>query len=493
MALLFVTVLPLLYVWYLIIQSLHYSALSLDELGTAYTIDGSLAEVVRKAAKNPQQHPFYYIILWFWSASFGSSELVLRIPSLLCFLISGVVLFAIIVRQLQLQTTTACISVFLLWANETCLVTFPTLARPYSVALLTYLVSIYYINSFIRKSKVRDLIFSAVIFSASVWCHYMLIPGLLMHFALMFFSQRTKAAKPFGGFVAIVLILNFGSIAELVKLGGSSSDYRLLDIGLFYGVFTSYFHTSLRFLILAGLLLSQPSTGRARYIERFRSSLIERRYLSLFLSVWAGGVIIYASLSLILDDAGVFTPRYMIWVSVAQVLCYGILVGLFRDSKLYVSVFLSLYAWMASVSISANYAVSLAQGSDWRNIVHSLNNATHASTNHRLYVTAPFVEGRTRNIMENFEDSLLSPFSYYKLKNVSAELLPNWIGSRENREFVLDRLSIALDDYDDVFVVYSYGSVAVRRYVEQILQAEGTVIFKSGETLVVRYGRRSES
>src|SRR6186997_618470 len=58
-------------------------SLWLDEFGTLWVVEGSLAEAVRRTIAFQGQSPLYYVLTWPFPHFFGESELALRLPSLL--------------------------------------------------------------------------------------------------------------------------------------------------------------------------------------------------------------------------------------------------------------------------------------------------------------------------------------------------------------------------------------------------------------------------
>lgn len=59
-------------------------SLWIDEFGTLWTVEGTLGQAIERALAFHGQSPFYYVTLWPLVHIAGESEVILRVPSLLC-------------------------------------------------------------------------------------------------------------------------------------------------------------------------------------------------------------------------------------------------------------------------------------------------------------------------------------------------------------------------------------------------------------------------
>ena len=81
------------------------SSLWLDEIDTAFTVkDGVLTAISRNLRAHPQCSTLYNAILAAWVGLFGTSEVVLRLPSVLATVVGLVFLFRIGARLVDRET-----------------------------------------------------------------------------------------------------------------------------------------------------------------------------------------------------------------------------------------------------------------------------------------------------------------------------------------------------------------------------------------------------
>ncbi len=113
--------------------SLMTESLWIDELHTAWTVDGTFFEVFSRA-KMGNQGPVYFVAMWLWTQLFGSSEIALRLPSWLAGVALPVVVY-VAVRRVDLekheQTLVALLAAFFA-ATDPYAVFYSQEARPYA-------------------------------------------------------------------------------------------------------------------------------------------------------------------------------------------------------------------------------------------------------------------------------------------------------------------------------------------------------------------------
>jgi hypothetical protein len=110
-----------------------YESFWLDELHSAWTVWGSLAEVLPRARMG-HQTPFYFAGLWFWKQAVGGSEVALRMSSVLAVGASCIVLTIGVTRWTR--SIVAGAAAGLLMAIESNSLFFGTELRPYAFVIL---------------------------------------------------------------------------------------------------------------------------------------------------------------------------------------------------------------------------------------------------------------------------------------------------------------------------------------------------------------------
>ena len=197
------------------------NSLWLDEFGTLWTIQGDLLQVVRRAFSFQGQSPFYYLTVWACVRLLGTSEITLRLPSLLF----GV---ATIYTAYRLANdaygkNAGVITACFLWIAPAMVQTSVD-ARPYALALLMAAIMFY---GFARATKTGSrsgrwlFITGAVgLFSA----HYLLIPvamGVAIGYLCFPILREKYPPTRFAGDVGIQLLLVVWCLPQIGQLLGN--------------------------------------------------------------------------------------------------------------------------------------------------------------------------------------------------------------------------------------------------------------------------------
>ncbi len=138
--------------------------------------------------------PLYYLILKTWTALFGTSEAMLRLPSALFSAASLPVLYALAKKMFGrrvalLSTLIMALSAFHLWYAQE--------ARSYTMTLFLGLISTSYLYNFTREGKNSDLGLFVAFSTANLYTNYFSLPLLIFQgiYGFLFISQplRRKA------------------------------------------------------------------------------------------------------------------------------------------------------------------------------------------------------------------------------------------------------------------------------------------------------------
>ena len=111
----------------------HFS-LWLDEFATLWIVEANWDDVIPRTLEFQLQSPFYYLISWNFVKLLGESEIVLRIPPLLCGL--GTIFCIFKVAQMLADTKTALLAAGLASLSPQ-LIEHSANARPYTLGLFT--------------------------------------------------------------------------------------------------------------------------------------------------------------------------------------------------------------------------------------------------------------------------------------------------------------------------------------------------------------------
>lgn len=199
------------------------SSLGLDELGTNWVIEGDLAQTASRAWRFHGQTPLFYAFLWGVTQLLGTSEVVLRLPSLLSMLAAAFLLYRFSRRLFGHRTAVVSLAVFLV---------FPTVgfyasdARPYALAILVTLVATMLLDSWLRTFEPKRSAWYGLAAAALVYVHYVFATILVAHalfFAWVIYRSEADQRRRLwsgGMFAAAVFLVSiaptFSQMADLL-------------------------------------------------------------------------------------------------------------------------------------------------------------------------------------------------------------------------------------------------------------------------------------
>jgi mannosyltransferase len=179
------------------------TALFVDEAATHWMIRDGWYEALHRSLLIPGQSSLYAVLLSFWSRLFGTSEVALRIPSVIAGALVCVLLhiFSYLRRSPGIKLASALIILAPTFAFAS------TLARPYGLGLF-FSVAAIVIAQFGMERSIRMLIYiSGVVASLSIYCHITflaVVPALLL---VIFQSSHGIAAKKEAGRLLLTVAL----------------------------------------------------------------------------------------------------------------------------------------------------------------------------------------------------------------------------------------------------------------------------------------------
>jgi hypothetical protein len=204
------------------------SSLRVDEIGTWWVIRGSADDALHRAALVQGQSPLYYLISWGGRHVFGTSELGLRLPSLILMLLAAALVYRIGQRLANNETARLALIIFLVWPA----IAFTASdARPYALATLLTVASVWALIHWLdRGGRSRWALF--VVLAASLgYAHpvfgLVLIPlGLYSFIRLRGASTRVTPGNLRLAYVA-VLALDIPIVFEILALWRRQTDWSI--------------------------------------------------------------------------------------------------------------------------------------------------------------------------------------------------------------------------------------------------------------------------
>jgi uncharacterized membrane protein len=139
-------------------------SLWLDEAIQAWSTTFSLKNLITGYMKGDFNPPLYHLILWGWAKLFGTSEIVLRLPSV--FFGLGIVYFVYKISRSRLATILTAINPLLIYYSQE--------ARMYSLAAFLFLASLYYFQKYYKTKSKRHKILYTIYYVLALLSHYLI-------------------------------------------------------------------------------------------------------------------------------------------------------------------------------------------------------------------------------------------------------------------------------------------------------------------------------
>lgn len=168
-------------------------SLSLDELASYWAIHDGLTQLIIRSTTVLNQSPFYYFILWTYSFVAGASEVALRLPSLVFITIATFFIFYIAKDLFSINAAVYSSFIFLMLDRTAELGTF---ARPYALAMLLLVASVYCLIQWVKLHLIYWLLFYWVTIVSMLYCHPMYMFVLPCHIVYILTHCQSGSLYP---------------------------------------------------------------------------------------------------------------------------------------------------------------------------------------------------------------------------------------------------------------------------------------------------------
>jgi len=152
--------------------------LRFDENLTAWVVSGTLSETLERSWVHQGQSPLYFVMIWAWQAVAGSSEIALRLPSMIA-LFASCWQLQMLGKELDRRRVGQFAAVFLLVVE-----TGATEARPYIFMILALIVSTRYgfrwLETGARSAGLVWVVSAVVAIAMQPFAVYALVPHLTL-------------------------------------------------------------------------------------------------------------------------------------------------------------------------------------------------------------------------------------------------------------------------------------------------------------------------
>ncbi|MFN3216391.1 MAG: glycosyltransferase family 39 protein [Acidimicrobiales bacterium] len=166
-----------------------------DELLTAWVSSDGLLETIERAQRHQGNSPVYFALVWVWRNVAGSSEWILRLPSLVCTIAAAWHLFRLGAELDGERRLTGVVAAFVLVA-DTNVILRATTARPYGLLLLLSVLSARALARYLASGSWRSGFTWVLTAVASLAMTPFAAPALLAHLVALGDRGRGRHLTP---------------------------------------------------------------------------------------------------------------------------------------------------------------------------------------------------------------------------------------------------------------------------------------------------------
>lgn len=400
------------------------SSLWIDEFTSYWVIESSFSEVFRRSFEYQGQSPFYYLLLWLFSKLFGTSEIALRLLSIVSFSLTLIVFYKVSIKLFNKKI--AYCAVCFLSVIDSSLILFS--ARPYGLGLLFFLLSILYLLK-LQESKYPKFSFIYTLtLTLTVYCHYLLFPMITVHCLYILLKNDFRLnlkSKIFIYQIATFGMLLLPVIPHIISLRKNSSLYSFEQLPTLLSIIenTTYLPLAILFVFLTLFYLIAPHKIINIKTYEHNSNLI-------FLCGW----VILPPLCLFLLstylDSPIFIQRYLIWQLPGLALLISILINLIQQPIYKGVLFLCMFALTYRI-----FQLSPIPIEDWKLGIKKFSEiSTDSTKNTKKFLYSGLIESKNDKWLNDPEKQnyLKTSLRYYGFQT-PVTLLPSTLCTNDNR------------------------------------------------------------
>ena len=416
------------------------SSLWLDELGTFWVIDGDLASTASRAWRFHGQTPLYYTMLWGVTQLLGTSEVILRLPSLLSMLAVAFLLYRFAGRLFGQGAAIVALAMFVVYPNVGI---YAADARPYALALLATLVATILLESWLRTLDLTHAAFFGLAAAAVVYVHYVfasILVAYVLFFAwIMYRSEADQRRRLWiGGMIAaaVFLVAIAPTYSQVANLLGRSDELVFSTVNL--PTLVAIWAPPVAAIALVGTVMFIAGRGgRFRKVPSDPLILLGLGFVTPPLVLFILGL---------MSDIDLWTSRYWFVAAPFGAILFGVIMaaGLRKNSSIkFVTLAVLLVGMLTNTSLEHS-------AEDWRSAMSAANAITDEDT--PLLLFSNLIELGTPEFLIDPEKRsyVTSPLAYY---SVEASVTPLPLTEYEDREDGLVPILAVLPSSKPVAVV----------------------------------------
>jgi len=413
-------------------------SLWVDELHTSWTVSNGVGSVADRAAMG-NQSPFYFYMTWCSTSLFGSSELTIRMPSL----VAGVLLVPLMYVAVFRWTSSfvAALLAGFLVAIDREFIFYAQEARPYAVVQLLGLVSVTTFSHLVMASRVKGekrasssivwrilFIISSVLLFYSHYTAGLLIVAEICCYLVLLTTRELRPAvswKCFTTDILIVTLLCLPAAPHLIDIATRRNDWQgIIDAGTtptLLRIFDTY-------LLLPTAIVAL--TSFISWIQR-RRAIFDRMDFRVLIILICWFIVPPGTtwLATVIGTLPVFMFRYVIVSAAAAIALACALTAIVHAKTRWVAgLAVAVGAvWTSGIvqQLQANGRIIGSRNEDWINVVRIVN-ANDDGKSWPVLLQAGLIEDRRlkSDNSELFHDYCLFPITSLYSIDTSHELVP---------------------------------------------------------------------
>jgi 4-amino-4-deoxy-L-arabinose transferase-like glycosyltransferase len=377
------------------------SSLWLDETGTFWIARDRIADTVARAWFWSGQSPFYYLIAWLAVRVGGASEVILRIPSLVCMAGATAILVFVGTRLVDRETGLLGSLVFVCF-EETVFAAAD--ARPYALALLMLAAHMLMLLRWLDRGRFRDAAAYTVFAALTVYAHPLFAMGLVVPALYALWRSARKLAVAATWIAIVVMCLPL--VPQLLEFYRDRQSKTIAGTPRATQFFESLTPATAAASILSGLVLAYF------LIPRMTVHWVADRPKTVLLTAWAVFTpTVYFALGLF-TDIKLFVPRYCLSMAPGLALLAGCAMRSFAPDRAR-----RIMACSLALGAVASFAVFTRfhhSDQDWRGAMRAVRSAA-GGTDMPVLVVSSFVEASRPAQLDDpkLKDILFAPLVIY--------------------------------------------------------------------------------
>ena len=391
------------------------SSLWLDETLTFWVVKDGLAETLERSVTY-QSQPAYYVIMWFWSQVFGTSEVSLRIPSLLAAL-GACVALAKVGTSLSGDRETGLLGM-IVFASTWNVFRESVDARSYMLGLAVLLCVVLCLSRWLERGRWLDTVWVGSLAASLPHLHIFFVltfPALFLYTALRWSTTRANVRQI--GLIAAFLL--FGAllfIPAAATLGENSGSYSFVPRPQWSSLFAVFAWGPPVAGLLAGTCLAGLLGSRVivRPDPTERSSIAPSakpisREVALLLATWIFVPLLLLFFVSMFSEISIFLARYLIPAVPAVCLLYAVALRAIASPPARI---------VAVVVIAlASFVTHDRPLDDFRGAARAVNEFVAGDSSVPVLLASGLIEGENEAWLRDpvRADYLISPTEYYPM------------------------------------------------------------------------------